>query len=297
VRVRAYPSAEAALAEAQALARAMTRKAALADIPCGGAKVVVNLQPGADRAETMALLGERVERFAGKLWIGPDYGFTEEDRLVLASRTRYVDDPGKLGDLDATTALGVREAIAAALGRATLKGARIGIVGIGKVGGKLLERLVAEGAEVLAYDIDPARFVWALEHGATAVPEEEILLSADLDAIAPCALGGWITEDLARRVRTRAIAGAANDVLASPQAGRILHAHGIPLVPDLIANAGAAAHWAAVTLEGATPQAASERARLIGPRAAAVLAAARARNVPPTELAITQADEIAAAWA
>lgn len=295
VRVRAYPTPEAARLDAASLAHAMTRKAALADIPCGGAKVVVNLQPGADRTETMEQLGERVERLHGQLWVGPDYGFTEADRLALASRTRYVDDPPKLGDLDATTALGVREALAAALGLATLRGARIGVIGTGNVGIALVRRLVGEGAAVLACDVDPAALARAEAAGARRASEEEIV-AGDLDAIAPCALGGWITEDLARRVRTRAIAGAANDVLATAEAGRVLHAHGIPLVPDLIANVGAFAHWAAVTLEGCTPAQGAERARAIGPRAAAILGAARSQGKPPTELAIERADAIAEGW-
>ena len=57
--------------------------------------------------------------------------------------------------------------------------------------------------------------------GAVGVPVDDIL-TQDVDVVAPCALGGTISEYAARYIRAGIVAGAANNQLATPEAGRIL---------------------------------------------------------------------------
>ena len=57
--------------------------------------------------------------------------------------------------------------------------------------------------------------------------------------IAPCAVGGVIDVEVARSIRAWAVCGAANNVLASPEAEDALIARGILAVPDVVASAGA----------------------------------------------------------
>ena len=61
---------------------------------------------------------------------------------------------------------------------------------------------------------------------------------ADVDIYVPCALGGVITEVSANEIRARAVAGAANNQLATTEAGAILARRGILFAPDYIVNAG-----------------------------------------------------------
>jgi leucine dehydrogenase len=70
------------------------------------------------------------------------------------------------------------------------------------------------------------------------VPAEAVF-DLDMDVFAPCAVGEIITEEVARKLRARGIAGAANNQLATGEAGKILHARGVWYVPDFVANAGA----------------------------------------------------------
>src|SRR3546814_19183197 len=73
--------------------------------------------------------------------------------------------------------------------------------------------------------------------GASVAPVDKIH-EAEVDIYAPCALGGVITEATATEVRARAVAGAANNQLATPEAGFILARRGILFAPDYVMNAG-----------------------------------------------------------
>src|SRR3546814_16436602 len=73
--------------------------------------------------------------------------------------------------------------------------------------------------------------------GASVAPVDKIH-EAEVDIYAPCALGGVITEATATEVRARAVAGAANNKLATPEAGFILARRGILFAPDYVMNAG-----------------------------------------------------------
>ncbi len=87
----------------------------------------------------------------------------------------------------------------------------------------------------------------------TAASPEEILTS-DCDIFAPCALGGVINVNLARKLQCKIIAGAANNVLGDPDEDAVaLRNQGITYVPDFVANAGGLIQLAGTYL-GLTPQ-------------------------------------------
>lgn len=275
IRVRAYPDAAAQQADAEMLASAMARKAVLNDVPSGGAKVVVLDHEGLARTAAMERLGEAVERRAGALWVGPDYGFTSADREAVARKTRYIDTDTVAEALGPATARGVAAALAAALG--PVAGLELGVLGTGTVGLPLVERLVAAGATVWAWDVDERARVRAERAGARIAREEE-LIARRLDGLAPCALGGWLDVGKARRVGARVVAGSANGILASAEAGRVLHERGVRFVPDELSSAGAFAYWAAVVHQGLDAAGADAVVDGIGPRVAALLGRAEGRQ-------------------
>ena len=63
------------------------------------------------------------------------------------------------------------------------------------------------------------------------------LLTMDCDILIPAALGGSITKDNAKEIRARMIVEAANSPVTTI-ADAILEERGIPIVPDILANAG-----------------------------------------------------------
>lgn len=247
-RLWSYPSADAALDDALRLSRGMSYKNAVAGVPLGGGKGVILGPVAAEkRSAAFRAFGDAVNALGGAYITAEDVGVSVEDMRAVASRTRFVSGlsaaSGRAGgDPSPYTARGVRRGIEAvarhALGRSDLEGLRVAVQGLGNVGGNLCRELAARGARLWVADIDPARVARICDlYGATPAGVDEILY-ADVDLVAPCALGGAITEEVARALRARAVAGAANNQLATPLAGDALFARGIAYAPDYVINAG-----------------------------------------------------------
>ncbi len=240
VRLWPYKSDEEAFADALRLARAMTYKASLAELPCGGGKAVIFQHPGLKRAEAFEAFGELVESLRGRFFTGTDVGITADDLRSIGRATRYVacESSPELGDISEHTATGVWHGMRACLECVGLKKAGVAIQGVGSVGLWLARILRREGMELVVADLDAARSQTAArECGARVVGPEEIL-SADCDVLAPCALGGVVSSESIPRIRARMICGSANNVLAVPEAGDELARRGIVYAPDYLVNAG-----------------------------------------------------------
>jgi leucine dehydrogenase len=288
IRWRAYPTPEDGALDVLRLARAMTYKNAAAGIDFGGGKTVVLKDSATDPEAAFVALGEAIEGLAGRYVTACDYGTTARELAWVRSRTRHVLPEDASGALDLGTATGVLAAIRAVWRRATgaggLAGVRVLVQGVGDVGLVLVRLLRDAGAAPSFSEIDEARAArCARELGAPRVPAARAL-EVETDVLAPCALGEVITERVARRLRARGIAGAANNQLASDEAGRILAARGICYAPDFVANAGAViAGFEIGAGRGAT---ALDAVRRIEGRVAEILERAAARGVTPTEAAL-----------
>ncbi len=240
IRIWPYKTEDEALADALRLSRAMTYKASLAELPCGGGKAVLLLHDGLKRAAAFEAFGAIVESLRGRFFTGQDVGIIEGDLAAVGRATGYVacESSPQVGDISEHTATGIWHGMRACLDFAGLKRARVAIQGAGSVGmwlGKILKR---EGMELLVADIDAARAAHAAkELGARVVAPEEILFS-DCDVIAPCALGGVINRESIPRLKARIVCGSANNVLASPEDADALERRGIVYAPDYLVNAG-----------------------------------------------------------
>jgi leucine dehydrogenase len=188
---------------------------------------------------------DTVDALGGAYLTAEDVGTSEPDMRVISEGTPHVsglpEDRGGSGDPSPWTALGVEAAIRVAcervFGSDALEGRRVSVVGLGHVGGPLAELLAAAGAELVVADIDPGRRQLAERIGAEWV-DTATALTADVDVLAPCALGGVLDARTVPALRCRAIAGAANNQLADEGIGTQLAARGILWVPDFVANAG-----------------------------------------------------------
>ncbi|MBZ5708900.1 Glu/Leu/Phe/Val dehydrogenase dimerization domain-containing protein [Nannocystis pusilla] len=239
VRTGAYPDAAAMIAEAAALARAMTRKCALAGLDAGGAKAVVLDHPGLDRPAAFRRLGRFVAELGGIFRTAGDLGTTSADLAAMAETCPYVhaDDRG-LAEAVARGMVACVRAVARARGRG-LGGLRVAVQGCGAIGSAVARALAAEGAFLLVADVDPRRaHDLAVATGSHVHDPKDILL-APVDVLAPCAVGGVITAELAAALPAWAVCGAANNLLAGPGVAEALRARGILHVPDVVASAGA----------------------------------------------------------
>ncbi len=245
VRLWRYASEDEALTDVLRLSRAMTYKAALAELPCGGGKAVIIAHPELQRDPAFEAYGGVVESLGGRFFTGPDVGIIPADLAAIARATHHVACGSAAGPDHSheETALGVWHGMRACLDFAGLRRARphrarVAIQGVGSVGLQLARLLKREGMELLVADIDPSRARQVAEElGAEVVPPDEIL-TARCDVLAPCALGGVITVETARQIQARIVCGCANNILATPEAGDELARRGILYAPDYLVNAG-----------------------------------------------------------
>jgi leucine dehydrogenase len=243
IRWRAYPTAAAGVRDVLRLARAMTFKNAFAELRFGGGKAVVLHHPDMDPAQGFPVLGAVIESLGGRYVTTCDYGTTAAELALVNSRTRHVLAENEAGALNVATASGVVAAMRAiwqrAAGTDVLAGVRVVVQGVGDVGLELVRLLIGEGAEVAFSEIDEERAeMCSVEVDAPRIAAERIF-ERPTDVFAPCATGEVITDEVARRIQAKGIAGAANNQLATPLAGRILQERGIWYAPDFAANAGA----------------------------------------------------------
>ena len=243
-RFKSYPSTAEAVDDALRLSRAMSYKSALAGLPVGGGKAVIVGDPVKLKSRDFLLAyGAFIERLGGVFSTGEDVGMSMSDIDVVSEATRYVGGTSTgSGDPSIHTAVGVMHGLRAVVehrfGRSDFAGLRFAVQGLGAVGMGIAERLDAEGAHLVVADIRPEAVAVAVERfGAEAVPTEDVH-RADVDVFCPCALGGVLTETTADEVRAAAVAGAANNQLASPAAGERLAARQILFAPDYVMNAG-----------------------------------------------------------
>ncbi len=262
--------------EVRALAMLMTWKAALLNLPYGGAKGGIAFNPaefskGEIERITRRYVHELLPVIGPEVDIpAPDLG-TDEQVMAWFMDTysqavghttpgivtgKPVSLGGSLGRADATS-LGVYLTTHAALGHLGIDevDATVAVQGFGKVGRGAAKFMDEAGMKVVAIsDVFGAIYnesgidVEALgEHvdktgkvvsfdGADAMDPAELLL-LDVDAVVPAAIEGVLTGDNASDVRARVVIEGAN----GPTTGagdKILNDKGVMVVPDILANSG-----------------------------------------------------------
>lgn len=249
-RWRDYPSFDDALVDVLRLSRGMTAKAAVAGMPCGGAKAVISGAGALSRPERDELLeryGNLIERLGGRFATGPDIGTVEADMDVIGRTTGHVFcrsvEHGGSGSPSPWTALGVLAGIRASLRHATgsndLAARTVLVQGAGEVGRALAGLLHEAGARVLVTDVDMARateVAGSLPGSETVDPANAI--STTCDVFAPCAVGAVLNPSSIPQLYCSVVAGSANNQLLSDDDATALRDRGILYAPDYVINSG-----------------------------------------------------------
>jgi leucine dehydrogenase len=298
-RMRTYPSFDHALVDALRLSRAMTAKAALAEMPCGGGKAVILGDPARDKTDALLeAYGRRLHTLEGRFHSGCDLGLTTRDISFLSRFASNISDAAGGAALDTAglAAAGVLAGIEAAAARLGLdmKGLRVAVQGVGAVGAQLARLLAGSGARLTLADVDGPRVERLARELGALVADPARVHEADVDVFSPNAAGGTLNGDTVPRLRARAVVGAANEQLLEIAHGDALHARGILYAPDYVANAGGLLSLLFET--GRCDQAGvMDRVRAIGPRLAALWERAAAAGLPPHRLADRMVEERLAA--
>lgn len=272
--VRFHPAVS--LEEVMALAAWMTIKNAAVNLPFGGAKGGIRLDPGSLSSRELESV---TRRFTSEIAfaIGPDRDILAPDVNTDAQVMSWVMDTfsmntgstsmgvvtgkpvhlgGSAGRVDAT-GRGVFVVGREAAGRIGLglDGARLALQGFGNVGRAAARSFVEAGSTLLAVQdhtgtvmaeagIDPIALASHVdEHGGvvgapgTERLDDEDLWGLPVDVLVPAALEGAVTEERAKRVRARLLLEGANGPTV-PAADDVLEDNGVLVVPDVIGNAG-----------------------------------------------------------
>ena len=261
--------------EVVALAAWMTWKCALLDLPYGGAKGGIICDPTKlseselERmtrrytSEIMPLLGPHIDIPAPDVyttsrtmaWIMDTFsmmkGYTEPS--IVTGKPEILG--GSKGRKEATgkgVALITREYLKAQ--RKNLKGIRIAIQGFGNVGGYAALFLSRMGAKIVAVSdvsgglvnpdgLDVLGLLDCVEKHACIIKyrgkqiDREDLLFQDVDILIPAALENQIHQKNAQKIKAKVIIEGANGP-TTPEADEILEKRKIPVIPDILANAG-----------------------------------------------------------
>jgi leucine dehydrogenase len=294
-----YDDSRAAVRDALRLSRAMTFKAAVADLPLGGGKGVIMVPPGPEltagrRRAVLLDYAETVEAVGGAYITAEDVGTSSRDMALIASGTRHVAGlsvrRGGSGDPSPFTALGVQAAIEACcervFGSASLIGRTVCVIGLGHVGARVARRCARAGATLLVSDVDPGKRALAESIGARWLAPARAL-SAAVDVVAPCALGGALDDQTVPTLRCAVVAGAANNQLADERIADLLAARGVLWAPDFVVNAGGVINIACEFAPGGYSAAAARASVLaVGDTLRGLFAAADASGATPLTAAM-----------
>lgn len=294
-----YASEDEALHDVLELSRGMAYKNSLAGLDLGGGKAVIWGDPEQIKSEQLLrAYGRFVESLGGRYYTACDVGTYTPDMDFVARETSYVTgrsvEHGGAGDSSILTAWGVFQGMRAAAehmwGSPTLKGRRVGVSGLGKVGKYLTQHLIEDGAEVVATDVNSKALDWARTTypQVTLVPDNTSLVAGDIDVYAPCALGFALNDDTVPALRAKIVAGAANNQLAHPGVEKLLMDRGILYAPDYCVNAGGVIQ-VADEIEGFNFERAKLRATKIYDTTKRILQLADSEGISPA----TAADRLA----
>jgi len=264
------------LSEVMALAAWMSVKAAAVNLPFGGAKGGIRLDP---RNYSQAELERITRRYTSEIGaiIGPNKDIPAPDVNTNAQTMAWMMDTYSMNEGMTTTGVvtGKPISLGGSLGRVQatgrgvfvvgceaardmgvdVKGARVVVQGFGNVGGTAARLFQEAGAKVIAVQdhtgivhnaggLDVQQLTeHAQQHGGvaratgTSALSEAEFWALDTEILIPAALENQINSRNADTIRTKIIVEGANGP-TTPQADDILSDKGVWIVPDVIANAG-----------------------------------------------------------
>jgi glutamate dehydrogenase/leucine dehydrogenase len=272
--IRYHPNV--CLDEVKALAGWMSIKTAVADIPMGGGKGGIKVDP---REMSMGELERLTRAYTDRIArdIGPELDIPAPDVNTDSQTMDWLADEyekvtgvhggavvtgksiahgGSVGR-DTATAQGGFDVLESALEASgeKLEGKRVAIQGFGNAGANAALLVAAAGARVVAVSDSTASLLadeglpvqdlvaYKTHAGSFAAYPDfargpaEAPLFADVDIVFPAALEGQITEANADRVKARWIVELANGP-TTPEADAILEPRQVLVLPDILANAG-----------------------------------------------------------
>lgn len=242
-----YASSAEALEDVLRLSKGMSYKNAVADLEMGGGKsVIIGDSKTQKTPELFQAFGRAVAHLEGMYYAAEDVGVSVSDIAEARKVTPYVlglnDGPEASGDPSPVTAEGVfRSTLTVArrlFNQDDLTGLTVSVQGIGHVGGYLADKLHAAGAKLVMTDVNTALLSEVAARTGAEIVAPDAIYDVKADIYAPCALGATLNPETLDRLTVKAVVGAANNQLATPDIGQALFARGVLYAPDYVVNGG-----------------------------------------------------------
>ena len=265
--------------EVRALSAWMTFKCAVANIPYGGGKGGVVVDPSKLSKEELRRLTRRYTAMIAPI-IGPESDIPAPDVGTNAEVMGWMMDTYSMlkGHCVPGIVTGKPIELGGALGRTAatgrgvtivtlntmeklgmnVKDSKIAIQGMGNVGSNAAKLLYEAGAKIVAVSdvsggvymeeglpIDkimehlatPGNLLESLKLKTAVRISNSELLTLPVDLLIPAALENQINDTNADKIKAKVIVEAANGPITL-EADKVLEAKGIPVIPDILANAG-----------------------------------------------------------
>lgn len=251
--------------EVARLARAMTWKCALAELPFGGAKSGIIQNPSLSKEVHLRSFARGLSGLLGTRYVAaPDMQTGEEEMRAFASEagtpkacTGKPTDMGGLPHELGSTGFGVAQATFTALSHSGMdfSKTRVAIEGFGNVGSFTAKYLSEAGVKIIAIsditgmlynpdgiDIPKLQGEMNAHRQIAKCSGGKLMKNTDLfgvetDVLIPGARPDVITAQNEAQVKAKIIVEAAN-IPVTHEAEKILSKRGVLIVPDIIANAG-----------------------------------------------------------
>jgi glutamate dehydrogenase/leucine dehydrogenase len=261
--------------EVVALAAWMTWKCSLLDLPYGGAKGGIVCDPS---TMSESELERMTRRFTTEIMpiLGPHIDIPAPDVYTTSRTMAWMMDTFSMfkGYTEPSIVTGKPEILGGSKGRKeatgkglsiitreffkankkSLEGAKVAVQGFGNVGGHAALFLSRMGAKIVAASdasgclVDPEgldvsglvdcveKHACVVKHPGKQIDREELLYQ-DVDVLIPAALENQIHQKNAEKIKAKLIVEGANGPV-TPEGDEILEKRGIPVIPDILANAG-----------------------------------------------------------
>lgn len=297
-RFARYTSRTEALRDAQRLARGMSFKNAMADLPLGGGKSVIIKPPAPfDRDKVLDVFACALNHLNGTYLAAEDVGTTEADMEHIQLSSPFVFGLPQQGvkaggNPSPRTAQGVFLSILALLELRNIepRKSHIAVQGLGSVGRELCVMLLKRGARLTVADVNDAAVTQFKGEPRVTVVDSALIHRVNADVFAPCALGAGLNSRTIAELGANIVAGAANNQLERPEDARLLADKGILYAPDFIVNAGGIINVACEYL-GETEDQVERRVAAIPARLISIINEAKILSVTPNQIAGMKANE------
>lgn len=239
LRMYNYNSYKDALDDAVRLAKAMTQKNDMVDLPYGGGKSVILSTPNINKKKVLQEFAEILNKLKGEYIAVDDVGTSIDDMEYIRKYSKFARGRYYNGYQIPATSYGVyliMKTVAKKRWEDGINNKKVIVEGLGKVGYNLCKLLAKHQCQLYVYDIDKSKEQeLSSELSVQCIKDFQ---NVESDFFSPCAMSGSINSTNIGYLRTSYIIGGANNQIIDHKIFPELQKRKILWIPDYLSNSG-----------------------------------------------------------